>query len=254
MKRNSAKPRARPRRAIAFAGTDITLRPYKELGFKPETLVVGISSEGLVGPLVASHLIERLDLHQVCAFDSPSFPPATLVHFQEPNFPARIYASKAHRLAVVLAEFAPPDDLARPLAQVLLAWCEANGVQRVIGIEGFDPEVSRPVGIGVAAVGSTAQNRKAIRDAGIKTVEHGAMTGVAAVLLNEGCWQARSTIVLMAASTPATDEEDVVAHCLPALRKLMPRLPATALKTPKPTRLELAIRSARDLTSFQEFI
>lgn len=79
---------------------DIELRPYKPMGFHPSCVVFGISSEGIVGPLVASHFTQQLNMDQVCTLESPMFPPTAMVYFQKPKFPACIYASKRHKLAV----------------------------------------------------------------------------------------------------------------------------------------------------------
>ena len=242
----------RTRRIIQLDDLDIQLRPLTKLGFEPKTAVVGISSEGTVGPMVASQLIQQLDMDQVCAIESPMFPPTSMVYFRKPKFPARIYASKEHRLVVILAEFAPMDELVRPLTYALLEWCTDHKVPRIIGIDSFAAEMSSPAGVVAAAIGATARDRKALSKAKVSEVEHGSVTGVAGVLLNEGRWEDRDTIVLMA-SVGEGPNSQAAWNVLALLRRLLPGLP---LKVParQPTELEKAIRAAHQRSLSHEFI
>ncbi len=241
------------RKAVLLDGLDIELRTFTDLDFAPTDVVVGISSEGTVGPLVASHLIQQLGMDQVCALESPMFPPTSMVYFERPKYPARIYASNPHKLAVVLAEFAPMDELARPLAYSILHWCEAQKAGRVIGIDSFAASLANPAGVGLAAIGSMDKDRKAILKARVSSVQHGAVTGVAGVLLNEGRWRRRPTIVLMA-SLGAGPDEDAAVHVLAAIQKLVPRLRLRAPPQHEPTQLEKAIRAAHERTVTREYI
>ncbi|MHB8634116.1 MAG: proteasome assembly chaperone family protein [Thermoplasmatota archaeon] len=242
-------------KAVALPGLDIELRPYKALGFHPACVIVGISSEGIVGPLVASQLIERLKMDQVCALESPMFPPTAVIYFQKPKFPARIYGSARHRVAVVLAEFAPPDELARPLALAILTWCESQGAGRIIGIESFPAEDANPVSLGVAAIGSTPSDRKAIHKARLAQVQHGSVTGVAGVLLNEGAWRGRGVIALMASLGGGVADGVAAVRVLASIHRLQPKFGlAGASASPTPTELERAIRAARERTTTHDFI
>jgi len=242
------------RSAIQLEGLDIELRPLKRLGFEPANVVVGISTEGVVGPLVASHIIQQLGMDQVCAIESPMFPPTSMVYFRKPKFPARIYASKRHRLAVVLAEFGPLDDLARPLAYAILAWRDRVKAGRILGIESFAAGDADPVGVGVAAIGASARDRKAIAKAKVPEVQHGAVTGVAGVLLNEGRWRDVDVVTLMASLGAGPDSEAAV-QVLLALQKLLPGVPVRAPEARRePTELEKAIRAAHERDASHEFI
>ena len=242
------------REILRLEELDIELRPLKRLGFEPQAIVVGVSTEGIVGPLVASHLIQQLKMDQVCAIESPLFPPTSMVYFRKPKFPARIYASKEHKLAVVLAEFGPPDEVARPLAYAILAWREQVKGGRVFCVEGFDHRQSNPQGVGAAAVGATARDRKAIAKAGVSEVRHGAIAGVAGVLLNEGRWQDAETIAFMASLGNGPEEEAAV-YVLAGLQRLLPKVPLEAPAAPhEPTQLEKAIRAARQRAASHEFI
>lgn len=252
-RRGRAKRGHATRKVTVLEDLDIELRPFKEIGFRPRDVVVGISSEGSVGPLAASQLVQELGLDQVCALESPHFPPTSMVYFEKPKFPARIYASRKHSLAVVLAEFAPVDELARPLAYAILAWGAQVGAQRMIGIDSFAARAATPEGVALAAIGSTARDRKAIVDARLNGVRHGAVTGVAGVLLNEGRWWDRDTIVLMASLAPS--ELDAAQATVRAIRRLLPRLPARPRALgDEGTRLERAIKAAHAREPVHEYI
>ena len=251
-RRGRAKRDARVRKVTVLENLDIELRPFKDLGFRPRDVVVGISSEGTVGPLVASQLVQRLGMDQVCALESPLFPPTSMVYYEKPKFPARIYASRKDSLAVVLAEFLPADDLARPLAYAILAWCEENGAQRVWGIDGYPAHAGSPQGVPVAAIGSTARDRKRIEEANVSSVRHGAVTGVAGVLLNEGRWWDRDTIVLLASL--GESELEAALQALKVLHRLLPKLAIRRGPGVEADQLESAIRAAHAREASQDFI
>lgn len=237
------------RTVLELAGLGIELRPFAALGFKPANVIVGISSEGIVGPLVATSLVQHLKMVQVCALESQMFPPTAMVYYAKPKFPARIYASKRQRLAVVLAEFAPDDGLARPLAHAILAWCESNGAKRVLGIDSFPAQSPTPQSARVAAIGATPRDRRAIAQAKVPEVLHGAVTGVAGVLLNEGRWRDLDTLVLMASLGEASDTE-VAMRVIEVVQKLLPGLPLRdGSKAREPDQLEKAIRAAHQRES-----
>lgn len=241
------------RKVTVLENLDIELRPFKDLGFKPDTVLVGISSEGIVGPLVASFLIQQLKMDQVCAIESPLFPPTAMVYFEKPKFPARIYASKRHRFAVVLAEFGPDDELARPLAYAVLAWCETNGVKRIFGLDSFPAKAGTPEGVPVAAIGSTPRDRRAIEQAKVPGVRHGAVTGVAGVLLNEGRWWDKDTIVFMASLGERADAEAAL-DVIRLLHRLVPKIPLLVSAVGEPSQLEKAIRAAHEREPPHEYI
>lgn len=248
-------PTAFPRveRTTRLQDWGIELRTLKAAGFAPANVVVGVSSEGTVGPLVASQLIRQLEMDQVCALESPMFPPVSVVYYQKPKFPARIYASRRHRLAVVLAEFAPEPELARPLAHAILLWCRRQKAKRILAIEGFpvDPEGAP---FGVAAVGGTGSDRATIRGLGLSHLEHGVVTGVAGILLNEARWADHAIIALLAAMGGGASDTQAAIRTLQSIQRLVPKLPLKADAGTWPeTDLERAIRQTRERTA-HEFI
>lgn len=228
-------------------GWEIELRTYKRVDLLHPTILCGVSSVGLLGPIVGSQLVEQLRLDQVCAIESPLFPPVSMIYVKKPKFPARIYASKRLNVAVVLAEFAPGPDLARPMAHAILHWARDQAADRIIAFEGFVPSAEADEGISVAGTGSTEEARLAIERARLPLLEQGAITGVAGVLLNEGRWQQRDVIALVAPGGTDLRDTRAAVTLLDALPRLVPhlRLKLEGLSS-EATRLEAVIRSARE--------
>lgn len=214
--------------------------------FRP-TVVCGVSSEGLAGPLVVSQLVGQLDLDQVCALEAPFFPAVSMVYFRKPKFPARIYVSTRYRLAVVLAEFAPDPDIARPIAEAILRWCAAHGARRIISIEGYQAAAAGAQDAPVSGVGSLDASRSALAHAGVPPLEQGVVTGVTGVLLNEGRWRRLDVVALLGPAGTDVLDLRTGAQVLAHLARLVPGLGLrpTGLEE-EAARIEALLRSARE--------
>jgi uncharacterized protein len=210
----------------------IELRQFKEIDLRGGTVVVGIPSVGLVGPIVASHLVGALALDQVCALESEDFPPVSMIYAGKPKHPVRIFASPERKVAVFLAEFDPPPELARPIAYTILDWAEQHGIARIIAAEGFqaispDPDedgIVEPV-LTLAGIGSTEEARHFLARGDVPTFDEGTVTGVAGVLLNEGRWRRRDVIALLGAAAKQEEPDShAAAVVLATIAKLLPDL------------------------------
>ena len=115
----------------------IEIYKFKDIDLSGATIVEGFPTVGLASIISANFLIGALNLDQICAIDSPDFPPVSMVYASKPKFPARIYANESHKIAVFLAEFTPTAELARPIADKILSWAIENECKRIITPEGL---------------------------------------------------------------------------------------------------------------------
>lgn len=181
----------------------VEVRTLKDISLKGGTIVAAFPSVGLVSTISATYLIQMLPTDQVCALESEDFPSVSMIYAKKPKFPARVYASKDHNLAIFICEIPLPTRIHRAVAYALLDWAKAQGIRQIISLEGLPsdegPMSSEPK---VWGVGSTDRARDVLDAAGIDQLETGMIAGVAGVLLNEGRWRATDVIALLAEARP----------------------------------------------------
>ena len=205
---------------------EVEIRKFKDMNLKGGTIIEGFPSVGLASTIASNYLIGTLDLDQICALESNYFPPISMIYAKKPKFPARVYASEKHKLAVFLSEFTPPPNLSRPLAMELLKWAKEQGCIRIISpeglrIEGVLKEEREPM---VWGVGSTDEAREQLKKCGIEQLEAGMIAGVAGVLLNEGRWRGFDIISLLVEARPNIPDARAAAKLIEAIDKLLPNV------------------------------
>ncbi|MGQ0536626.1 MAG: proteasome assembly chaperone family protein [Methanobacteriota archaeon] len=210
-------------------GGGIETRPFRPFDLSGGAIVVGIPTVSMVAPIAASHLVGELGLDQALAFESERFPPTTMIYGGKPKFPMRLYVSEEERFGLVLAEFAPPPSLARPIAKALLSLAAEAKVRRIVGLEGipvFDLDASpgsspEPT---VRAIGATEAARDWMRSAKVPTLERGMLAGPGGVLLNEGRWLGLDVVMLTVPTIPDFPDARAAAALVAAVNRLFPNL------------------------------
>ncbi|SDF49969.1 uncharacterized protein SAMN04488067_10518 [Halorubrum xinjiangense] len=101
-----------------------------------ETLIAGFSSFGLAGLTAVDYLVDDLDLEEtghVRIGGAPSITPFTK---GTPRHPIRLYTDPARDVTVLVAEQFVPPFLGELLADALIDWTEANGVEEIAVLAG----------------------------------------------------------------------------------------------------------------------
>src|SRR5207247_7731838 len=106
---------------------DVELRTIKEVDLKGGTVVAAFPSVGLVSTITATYLITSLKFDQVVALESPDFPSLSMIYAKKPKFPARVYASKVPKLAILFCELPLRLSPNRPVPYTLLKWPKTPG-------------------------------------------------------------------------------------------------------------------------------
>ncbi len=181
---------------------EVEIRKFKDRDLREGSVLEAIPTVGLSSTIACSYLISVLELDQITALDSDEFPSVSMVYQRKPKFPARIYAREDLKLAVFISEIPLPATVHRPLAQTLLSWSRDQGCQEIICMEGLPTSGGGGKDPRLWGVGSTDTARKKLEEAGIEQLETGMITGVSAILLNEGRW-VRYSIMSLAAETRA---------------------------------------------------
>ncbi|MGC8676479.1 MAG: proteasome assembly chaperone family protein [Candidatus Micrarchaeia archaeon] len=158
----------------------LEIKLFQEKNLKGYTLIEGFPGAGLVGPMAASYIIEKLNMDYIGYIDSDLFPPITAVHDGVPMFTARLYADQKNKLAVVLSEFTIPTNAVHALGLELLSFSRKYGIAKIISIGGMPSQQQSGNAYVIASQKELAD--KAIK-LGIKPIEEGVIAGVSAILL-----------------------------------------------------------------------
>lgn len=183
-----------------MADPPIEIRKIRNVNLKSGIVVDGFPSVGLANAIASECLIHSLKTELVALLDSPAFPPLSIIKGAMPTFPARVYANEDLKLAMFVSELNLDPSMFRPMANTMLEWALNSNCDLVVsaaGIpyeEGEDPKHDSPQ---VFAVASTPRALKKVAEAGIPPALNGTVSGIPAILLNEGAWRNYDVVVLM---------------------------------------------------------
>ncbi len=153
---------------------------HGDQNLKGYTLIEGFPGAGLVGPMAASYMIEKLGMKGIGHIESDLFPPIAAVHDGEPMHTARIYADSKNKLVVVLSEFTIPQSVVYQLANELLSFVRKNGIKEIVSIGGMPSQ--KPTDTAYV-ISSKPELAKAVAKQGLKPVKEGVIAGVSALLI-----------------------------------------------------------------------
>lgn len=208
-----------------MAEPTIEIRKLKNVNLKGGVLVDGFPSVGLANAIASECLIHSLKTEFIGIIDSSAFPPLSIVRNAMPNFPARVYANEELKLAMFVSELNLDASLFRPAANLMLEWALHSNCDLIVSAaglpyeEGEAADVSNPQ---VYAVGSTPRALRKAADAGISPALSGTVSGIPAILLNEGSWCNYDVIVLLVKVVRDAPDFRAGAAIAEALAKLAP--------------------------------
>ena len=206
----------------------IEIYEFKKMDLRGATIIDGFPSAGLISVITANYLIGTLNLDQICAMDSPDFPPNSMVYASKPNFPVRMYGDEKNKLVVFISEFAPPPMLVRPIADAILSWAKDHKCARIISPEGIPIQ---EYGVSdnkkdccIYGVGSNTHARANLDEFGVKQLETGIVSGVSAILLNEGMRRDFDEIGLLPEVNPNIPDVRAAAKVMETINKFIPKV------------------------------
>jgi uncharacterized protein len=222
---------------------EIKIYEFKKMDLRAATIIDGFPSVGLVSSIVANYLINALHLEQIGIMESMHFPTVSLIRNSEPQSPVRIYAGgkeegTENKVVTFISEFQPPSHLIAPIASAMLDWAEEQRCALIVSPEGLviDREAPRGLQIDektaekrdvkitearVYGVASTKKARELLMDPCIHFFPEGVITGVAAVLLNEGRRRDFDVISLLAEAHPGFPDARAAARIIEVICKTL---------------------------------
>lgn len=236
------------------------INTHRDWEFEDPLVLVGFPSQGLVGAIVASYLVPKLDMELVATLDSPYLPPVASIREGRALSPVQIFASTVRcgvdgdcdQLVVVRSDAAPPGQHADELSDEVIDYTREIGGDLIVTLEG-------------APTSSANENVYAVPNLitevdtdhiGAEVFPDGALSGFSASLLTEGNTREHPVLCLF---TPVQEEMpdaeaasrlvDVADELVPGIRMEPEPLAEEARKFEESLRaaLEEQERSQRDM-------
>ena len=215
---------------------DIKIYELKRMDLRGATIIDGFPSVGLVSSVVANYVVNALHLEQVGTMESTSFPTVSLIRDTEPQTPVRIYAGSkdeagaSEKVVAFISEFQPPPNLTTAISSAILQWSEEQRCNLIISPEGLVVEREgeevkefsrKDEPVKVYGVASTKAARDMISTPEVLPFQEGVITGIAAVLLNEGKRRHVNVISLLAEAHPNYPDARAAASIIEIVAKLL---------------------------------
>ena len=156
-------------------------------------------------------------------FDSPLFPPMSVIYNAKPNFPARIYANEEKKLGFFISELVLDPSAYRPVADLILRWSKDNKCKTIISIVGKavekEEEEEKP---SLNVISNSSIIMKELNDAGILSLKNGTVNGIPGILLNESNWKNIDVIVFVVDFIFGVPDFRAAANVVQAISKIVP--------------------------------
>jgi len=185
---------------------------------KGYTLIAGFPGIGVVGPIVARHIIESQNLSLIGSVTSDRFPAVSAISNGVAESPVRIYADSKRKIAVILSEIMFKEDAAKELGTELINFAKKAGVKEIISIAG----VLIPNGKegDIYGVVSSEKQLETLEKYNIVPVPKGVTTGISASLLVNGKAQ-NVPVLLLLGALHAKEDFRAAAEIIQMLDKML---------------------------------
>ncbi len=194
----------------------------------------GFPSTGLVNAIASECLIRSIGTELIAVVDSPEFPPVSIIENYIPQFPARIYANEKLRVAFFISEVNMGASMERMIAEMILKWALQNECRMIVSSSGIvmdSEEGDGKQGLSeqgmqsqVMAITSTSSAAKIAEENGFIRFKSGTITGIPAILLNEGALTNFDVIVFLTEVLKDVPDFHAAAVISEAVTKLIPGL------------------------------
>jgi uncharacterized protein len=208
----------------------IEIRTIKKVNLKGGTVIDGFPSGGLTNSIASTCFMRSVKNELVAVLDSPAFPPLAIIYDGIPNFPARIYVNEDIKLAIFVSELNLDQSMYYSISRTILQWAKENECELVISagtILGGESigSIKEPDLQSIYTVASTERAREKLKNVGpVSQFSSGAVTGIPALLLNQGAWMNFDVIVLLSKLSKAVSEFRAAAVVSEAIMRLIPGL------------------------------
>ncbi len=204
----------------------MTINTYRDWDFQDPLVLVGFPSQGLVGAIVASYLVPKLEMELVATVDHVHLPPIASVRGGRAHSPVQIFASTVRcgidgdcdQLVVVRSDAAPPAQHADDLADEIIDYTDEIGGELIVTLEGAPTSSG---GEHVYAVPNLVTDVDTDQ-IGAEPFPDGALSGFSASLLTEGNALSKSVLCLFTAVAEDMPDAEAASRLVDVADGLVP--------------------------------
>ncbi len=150
-----------------------------------ETLIAGFSSFGLAGLTAVDYLVNQLDLEETGHVTVDDLPSITPFQNGAPRHHTRLFSRPDFPVTVLVNELFVPVFAADPLADAILEWTAANGVEEITVLSGI-PVPHGPDDHHVFYVATEDYQQRRLEGVDIPAMGNGFLDGVNSSLIGQG--------------------------------------------------------------------
>jgi uncharacterized protein len=206
-----------------------------KINIKGGIVLDGFPSTGLVNAIASECLIRSIGTELIAVVDSPEFPPGSIIENYVPQFPARIYVNEKLKIAFFVSEVNMDVPMERIIAEMIFKWAIQNECRMIVSSSGIvvdskeddsneDRNMEQDVKSEVMAITSTESAAKIAEENGFVRFKSGTITGIPAILLNEGALTNFDVIVFLTEVLKDVPDFHAAAVISEAVTKLIPGL------------------------------
>ncbi len=207
----------------------IEIHTVKRVNLNGGTLIDGFPSGGLTNSIASMCFMRSIRNELISILDSSLFPPLSMIYNGTANFPVRIYANEDIKAAFLISELNLNESLYYTISKTILQWARENECELVISSGSIVTEESKESPSEhdlqkVYGVASTERAKDRMEKAGILELHSGSVSGIPALLLNEGMRRNFDVIVLLGNILKGSSEFRPAAAISEAIMKIVPGL------------------------------
>jgi uncharacterized protein len=207
---------------------EIEIHTVKKVNLKGGTLIDGFPSGGLTNSIASTCFMRSIRNELISVLDSSVFPPLSMIYNGIANSPARIYANEDIKVAFLISELNLNESMYYTVSKTILQWARENKCELVISSGSIVTESKESPSDHdlqkVYGVASTERAKDRMEKAGILELHSGSVSGIPALLLNEGMRGNFDVIVLLGNILKGSSEFRPAAAISEAIMKIVPGL------------------------------
>lgn len=188
----------------------------ENLESKNPTIIFGFPGMGLIGNIVAQHLIDQFQMKQKGIVESRLFPPIAIVYSGIVKSPVRIYENAEKEIIIVFSDIPIDPIISGEVGRNLITWAKDINPKEVISIAGLATTGTERKVFGAAA---STDDLARIKDT-VQVFEVGTISGVPGVILNECLNNNIPAICMLGETRGPNPDPRSAAEVVKALNKL----------------------------------
>jgi uncharacterized protein len=191
----------------------------KKVTLNKPLVIVGFPGPGLIGTIVAHHLIQIMNMELIGSVRSPFVPAISPFYSGVLRAPIRIYASKDGTVVTVISEVAVPTISLPYFAYTISEWAENNGATELICVDGLaaeNKERKKAVVYGAAEPDAL----KELMEHDIARLPAGFIAGLPGAIMNECLMRELNGICLLVEAIEDVPDPEAAAEVIKSLSRV----------------------------------